>query len=194
MSARVWVDHGSSCFMGLFPSFLLSCLGRCRSNFASSCNQSCFQLGKDTDLHYTVLFTLQWTQEKLTKLDCIDHHSPHVTFCSGDSLRLDACGILQSYQLLSHMQLSYFCSRVSRVFLLLWYCLWLLSTWATLISLEKTGQGATLTERISSLDGYPEWTRLVAPSLSMCLLQVSYILYLSFHQLSPALIILLLRT
>lgn len=187
--------------MELLPSFLLSCLGRCRSNFASSCNLSCFQLGKDAGLHYTVLLVLRWTQEKLTKLDCIDHHSPHPIFCSGDSLIFDAYSILQSYQFLSHMQLSYFCSRV---FLLLSYCSQILSTWATLVPLEKTEQGPTLKNREDQFLESVSWLNSTHGSSTFnkpyniwnqenfrwcCLLQVSYSLYLSFHQLSRALII-----
>lgn len=77
-----------------------------------------------------------------------------------------------------------------------------ISTWATLVPLEKTGQGPTLTE--NQFPGSISWlNKTHGPSTFnepysiwnqekdgwCCLLQVSYILHLSCHQLRPALII-----
>lgn len=120
-------------------------VGRCMSNFSSFCILHCFRLGKDTSSCYVALL-----------------HSDK--FKKSRSSQPD---ILGSCQLPSHLGLPCFCSEVTRIFLLLLYCPPIISTWATLVPSEKTGQGPTLTERINSLDQYPDWTRLMVSPLSM---------------------------
>lgn len=92
---------------------------------------------------------------------------PLIFYLVGDRLMLDSCNILESCQLLFHTGPPYFCGRVTRIFLLLSYCSPVTLNWATLAPLKKTGQGITLTERINSLNQYPDWTRFMAPPVSI---------------------------